>query len=396
MRKRILLIILIAEIAFSALEISGVIDICPILGGNLESGLIALLITLLLLISIYWQKSLDRAVKIMTVKLETDARLLKKVQFELIKSERTFRLMFEYAPIGIAMRDNTDKLTDINQAYADILGYTREELLSGEFEKVGYPEDFPKSEAEYNKLIAGANSALINKRLIKKDGSIAYVTQSIVLIRDTDDKPAFLLGMTIDNTEQKKALTELIENEQFYRSVVEDISGIVYNCAMDDDWTMYYISDGILNMSGYPASDFIGNTIRSYTSIIHPEDRKAVNEAVQRGNDQNSPYTIEYRILHKDGSVIWVFEEGRGIYNGQGEFQHLSGTIINVTEHKAAELELQKYREHLEEMVSERTKELQDKTQKLEEFNKLFVGREYRIKELRDQVKNLKQKLSVN
>jgi len=396
MRKRILLIILIAEIAFSALEISGVIDICPILGGNLESGLIALLITLLLLISIYWQKSLDRAVKIMTVKLETDARLLKKVQFELIKSERTFRLMFEYAPIGIAMRDNTDKLTDINQAYADILGYTREELLSGEFEKVGYPEDFPKSEAEYNKLIAGANSALINKRLIKKDGSIAYVTQSIVLIRDTDDKPAFLLGMTIDNTEQKKALTELIENEQFYRSVVEDISGIVYNCAMDDDWTMYYISDGILNMSGYPASDFIGNTIRSYTSIIHPEDRKAVNEAVQRGNDQNSPYTIEYRILHKDGSVIWVFEEGRGIYNGQGEFQHLSGTIINVTEHKAAELELQKYREHLEEMVSERTKELQDKTQKLEEFNKLFVGREYRIKELRDQVKDLKQKLSVN
>ena len=396
MRKRILLIILIAEIAFSALEISGVIDICPILGGNLESGLIALLITLLLLISIYWQKSLDRAVKIMTVKLETDARLLKKVQFELIKSERTFRLMFEYAPIGIAMRDNTDKLTDINQAYADILGYTREELLSGEFEKVGYPEDFPKSEAEYNKLIAGANSALINKRLIKKDGSIAYVTQSIVLIRDTDDKPAFLLGMTIDNTEQKKALTELIENEQFYRSVVRDISGIVYNCAMDDDWTMYYISDGILNMSGYPASDFNGNTIRSYTSIIHPEDRKAVNEVVQRGIEQNSPYTIEYRILHKDGSVIWVFEEGRGIYNGQGEFQHLSGTIINVTEHKAAELELQKYREHLEEMVSERTKELQDKTQKLEEFNKLFVGREYRIKELRDQVKNLKQKLSVN
>ena len=396
MRKRILLIILIAEIAFSALEISGVIDICPILGGNLESGLIAFLVTLLLLISIYWQKSLDSAVKIMTVELETDARLLKKVQFALIKSERTFRLMFEYAPIGIAMRDNTDKLTDINQAYADILGYTREELLSGEFEKVGYPEDFPKSEAEYNKLIAGANSALINKRLIKKDGSIAYVTQSIVLIRDTDDKPAFLLGMTIDNTEQKKALTELIENEQFYRSVVEDISGIVYNCAMDDDWTMYYISDGILNMSGYPASDFNGNTIRSYTSIIHPEDRKAVNEVVQRGIEQNSPYTIEYRILHKDGSVIWVFEEGRGIYNGQGEFQHLSGTIINVTEHKAAELELQKYREHLEEMVSERTKELQDKTQKLEEFNKLFVGREYRIKELRDQVKDLKQKLSVN
>ena len=396
MRKRILLIILIAEIAFSALEISGVIDICPILGANLESGLIAFLVTLLLLISIYWQKSLDSAVKIMTVELETDARLLKKVQFALIKSERTFRLMFEYAPIGIAMRDNTDKLTDINQAYADILGYTREELLSGEFEKVGYPEDFPKSEAEYNKLIAGANSALINKRLIKKDGSIAYVTQSIVLIRDTNDKPAFLLGMTIDNTEQKKALTELIENEQFYRSVVRDISGIVYNCAMDDDWTMYYISDGILNMSGYPASDFNGNTIRSYTSIIHPEDRKAVNEVVQRGIEQNSPYTIEYRILHKDGSVIWVFEEGRGIYNGQGEFQHLSGTIINVTEHKAAELELQKYREHLEEMVSERTKELQDKTQKLEEFNKLFVGREYRIKELRDQVKDLKQKLSVN
>lgn len=99
--------------------------------------------------------------------------------------------------------------------------------------------------------------------------------------------------------------------------------------------------------------------------------------------------------MHKVGSMVWVFEEGRGIYNEKDEFLHLSGTIIDITEHKTAELQLQQYREHLEEMVAARTKDLKDKTRKLEDFNLLFVGREHRIKELSDKIKELKKSLKV-
>ena len=357
--------------------------------------LLIAVIVVIILLAYYKNRYLGKLLQRKTTEQEEKAAECWKLEGEFRRSEAMFSLIFKHAPIGIATRDMTGRLVDINQAYADILGYTREELLAGAFEQVGYADDIAKSEAEYDRLYAGARSVHIEKRLIKKGGSIIYVSQRMVMIRDSQNEPIYLMTMTLDITERNKALHELIENEEFYRSVLDNMSGIVYNCANDKNWTMYFISEGIFQMTGYPASEFVGNMVRSYNSIIHPDDREKLNEAILQGVSNKTSYIQEYRLLHKDGSIVWVFEEGRGIYNELGEFLHLSGTIINITEHKTAELELQQYREHLEEMVAARTKELEEKTRKLEEFNLLFVGREHRIKELRDEIKELKKSLRM-
>jgi PAS domain S-box-containing protein len=355
-------------------------------------AIIALIIILMLFLR---DRALQKLLKLKTAELEDKNEECQRLAEEFKQSEAMFSLTFKHAPIGIAMRALDGRLIDVNQAYADILGYSRQELMAGAFKKVGYAEDFTKSEAEYDKLIAGAKSVHIDKRLIKNDGSIIFVSQRMVMIRDKHREPLYLLAMTEDITERNKALHELIENEEFYRSVLDNMSGIVYNCANDKNWTMFYLSEGIFQMTGYPASDFTGNMVRSFNSIIHPDDREKLSLDVLQGVSDKTSYIQEYRLLHRDGSIVWVFEEGRGIYNEQGEFLHLSGTIINITEHKAAEQELQQYRERLEEMVAARTKELKEKTRKLEEFNLLFVGREHRIKELREEINELKKSLKV-
>ncbi|MCD4793670.1 MAG: hypothetical protein K8R54_10575 [Bacteroidales bacterium] len=66
---------------------------------------------------------------------------------------------------------------------------------------------------------------------------------------------------------------------------------------------------------------------------------------------------------------------------------------MNISKRKKAEKELKKYHDYLEELVKERTKELEKKNKDLEEFNELFIGREFRIKELKDKVKELECKL---
>jgi PAS domain S-box-containing protein len=107
---------------------------------------------------------------------------------------------------------------------------------------------------------------------------------------------------------------------------------------------MEYLSDGIYDMCGYPASDFIDNNVRSYASIIHPDDIQLVNDAVQDGVRKKQPYVIEYRVIDVDGNERWCYEKGRGVFDDDGELRWLDGAIFDTTERKQAEEDLRLFR----------------------------------------------------
>jgi PAS domain-containing protein len=91
-------------------------------------------------------------------------------------------------------------------------------------------------------------------------------------------------------------LEDLQSNERQYRTLVQNIPGIVYRCMIDQYWSMLYLNDAIEEITGYPASDFINNQVRSYDSIIHPDDRELVREQIMAAVDDAAPYYIDYRI----------------------------------------------------------------------------------------------------
>ena len=88
-------------------------------------------------------------------------------------------------------------------------------------------------------------------------------------------------------------------------------AGAVFRCAMDADWTMQLMSDSIVSITGHPAAEFIGNRVRTYASVIHPDDSGRVDELVGAAVNEARPYSITYRVLHADGTVRWVKEHGR-------------------------------------------------------------------------------------
>ena len=101
---------------------------------------------------------------------------------------------------------------------------------------------------------------------------------------------------------------------------------------------------------------------------------------------------MEYRIIDAKGKQKFVLEMGTGTFEGK-QLQFLEGFIMDITERKQADEKILRNQDHLEELVKERTKDIEAKNKELERFNKLFVGREFRIKELRDQVKELGKRL---
>ena len=131
-------------------------------------------------------------------------------------------------------------------------------------------------------------------------------------------------------------------NEALLRSLVANIPGCVYRCECDEHWTMHWLSDEIEEISGYPASDFIDSAVRTFMSVVHPDDHEQVQRAVKEGVDARRPFTLEYRILRRDGGIRWVLERGQLQEVGDGR-RWLDGAIFDITTRRAAE---QALREH--------------------------------------------------
>jgi PAS domain S-box-containing protein len=137
--------------------------------------------------------------------------------------------------------------------------------------------------------------------------------------------------------ERKRMETALRQREEQFRTLVCNIPGAVYRCACNDERTMEFISDVIEDISGYPASDFIDNSVRTYASIIHPEDRQIVQGIIEGQAKQRTHYAVEYRIVGAKGKVTWVWEKGQAILAENGEVRWLDGVLLDVMERKWAE-----------------------------------------------------------
>jgi PAS domain S-box-containing protein len=172
---------------------------------------------------------------------------------------------------------------------------------------------------------------------MRRDGTQFPVELAVTAVPFGDT--VFFNAFVRDISERRAAEDALRAGEERYRTLIENIPGAVYRCSADEDWTMAFISDEIETITGYPASDYLGNAIRSFASVIHPDDAHGVSSVVEAGIREQRPYVCEYRLVRADGDVRWVHEKGQPVYGADGVTRWLDGAIFDITERKRAEEE---------------------------------------------------------
>jgi len=130
---------------------------------------------------------------------------------------------------------------------------------------------------------------------------------------------------------------ELNESREQLNSILTNLAGAAYRCNLDEHYTMKYISEKIYEISGYHASEFIDNSNITFAKIIHSDDQELCRKSIEEATKEKRHYEFEYRIIHKNGQVVWVNENGKGIYNDKGDLTFLDGIIIDITRRKEAE-----------------------------------------------------------
>ena len=131
---------------------------------------------------------------------------------------------------------------------------------------------------------------------------------------------------------------QLRASEARLRALMANVPGAIYRCAPDRDWTMELISDEIERISGYPPEDFIDSTSRTFASVIHPDDRQRVEDAVFEACAAGRPFVLEYRIQRADGDERWVLERGQLVHGTRGR-TWLDGAIFDISARREAEEE---------------------------------------------------------
>ncbi len=200
-----------------------------------------------------------------------------------------------------------------------------------------HPQDVAMVRAEHDEAATGRRLLSLEYRLLAQDGTVAYVRDEARSVPTGDPERFALEGYCLDITAHRRIEEDLRAGEERFRTLVANIPGVVYRCGCDWLWTMQFMSDSIQELSGYPATDFLANRVRTYGSIIHPEDRSYVFEAIDEALADGSAYEMHYRILHADGGARWIAEQGTAVLGPDGERLWLDGVIFDITERRLAE-----------------------------------------------------------
>jgi PAS domain S-box-containing protein len=162
-----------------------------------------------------------------------------------------------------------------------------------------------------------------------------------------------VLGLIVFFTRSKKAELSLRESELQYRTLADNGVALIWTSGPDKLCT--YFNKVWLDFTGRPLEQELGN---GWTEGVHPDDVQCSLDIYVGAFDRRESFSMEYRLRHHDGSYRWIVDQGTPRYDLDGEFAGYIGHCIDITERKAAETELDNHRQHLEQLVEKRTREL--------------------------------------
>lgn len=239
-----------------------------------------------------------------------------------------------------------------NRSLAEMLGYSQEYLRTiGDdlHTRLFHPEDLERISAYHQNIIEfksgncepNSENGIFSIEYRVRDAAENWrwlYSQDIVYACSDEGQPTQLLGTAIDISDRKATEALLKESEERYALVAQGVGGGIW------DWNILsntnYMSPRFKQILGYE-EDEMENLLSSWETHVHPDDIDWVWKLHEEHLQHRTPYEAEYRMKTKADDYIWIYETGQATWDDEGNPIRMAGSVIDISDRKAAEKELQ-------------------------------------------------------
>lgn len=266
-----------------------------------------------------------------------------------------FEATFRHAGVGMAVVDLAGCVVRSNRALEQMLGYASGELAGVHFADLTHADDRASDVRLYRELLEGSRDSYeFEKRYVTKDGREVWGLLTVWLVRAADGAPVHAVAMVQDITQGKRNLERLKDAEFRYRTLVEQIPGVMYVNRPDLESAPLYISPQAEAAFGYPAERWIEDP-DFLDGLLHEDDRARILGSIETCRSTGESFDDTYRILAADGRWVWVHDLMTLVRDRRGEPAFWQGIMIDVTREQEAEASLQRTNARLRELHETRS-----------------------------------------
>ncbi|NRF40784.1 PAS domain S-box protein [Pedobacter foliorum] len=268
-----------------------------------------------------------------TTKLQTQVYSQKS---ELINTETKFKTIFDQAAIGIALITPAEgRFLQVNKKLCEIMGYKESELLELGFQNITFPNQLNGTVNNINSLREGKiKEYRVQKKYVHKEGHVKWCNIVETPLWNDDGTPSSHIVIVEDVTDRKAAEKIVLDSQLRIESLINTIDGIVWE-ADPNTFEFTFISKKVEDILGYSAEEWL-SCPTFWVDHIYPEDRDWAIDYCAVSTRNNVQHDFEYRMIAKDGSVVWL-RDIVNVISEDGKPILLRGIMIDVGENKEAQ-----------------------------------------------------------
>ena len=247
--------------------------------------------------------------------------------------EKSFRTLADSAPVMIWVAGPDGGRSYFSKRWLDFTGRTGDQESGDGWGEGVYPEDVDRCNEQIRSAVSAAAPFAVEYRLRRYDGAYRWVLDS-GWPRTGPDGVIGYVGSAIDVTSYREGHAAAAEWQNRYSAAVLASGQMLFDWDPITNEMVY--AGAVSRLLGYSAEELVGG-LDQFIRLVHPDDRAAFLTEVDRVKVERDAFTLDFRLVHRDGRDVFVEARGHFIHDATGAVARMIGFLIDVTERRQAE-----------------------------------------------------------